>query len=138
VEEEVLPGGLDAGDVIMLPGTGHEALVKAVRLARADSGAHHPEPVGGITMQPGQDPVDVLSVARNRTDRNEPHLSAVGRRPGRRHHPRDEGRLYGVAERVDELLVLDHFAADAQRPRLSDIVLRSVGIVEHQGLIRQL
>ena len=53
MEEEVLPGGPDAGDVIMLPGTGHETLVKAVRLARADSGAHYPEPVGGITLQPG-------------------------------------------------------------------------------------
>jgi hypothetical protein len=40
--------------------------------------------------------------------------SAVGCLPGRRHHPRDEGRLYGVAERVEELLVLDH-----SRPTLS-------------------
>jgi hypothetical protein len=31
VEDEVLPGDLDAGDVIMLPDTGHELLVKAVR-----------------------------------------------------------------------------------------------------------
>jgi hypothetical protein len=34
VEERVLPGDLDAGDVIMLPGAGHELLVKAVRLGQ--------------------------------------------------------------------------------------------------------
>jgi len=34
VEERVLPGDLDTGDVIMLPGAGHELLVKAVRLGQ--------------------------------------------------------------------------------------------------------
>jgi hypothetical protein len=34
VEEEVLPGDLDVGDVIMLSGAGHELLVKAVRLGQ--------------------------------------------------------------------------------------------------------
>jgi hypothetical protein len=34
VEEEVLPGDLDAGDVIMLSGAGHELLVKAVRMGQ--------------------------------------------------------------------------------------------------------
>ena len=34
VEDEVLPGDLDAGDVIMLPDTGQELLVKAVRLGQ--------------------------------------------------------------------------------------------------------
>jgi hypothetical protein len=34
VEDEVLPGDLDAGDVLMLPGTGHKLLVKAVRLGQ--------------------------------------------------------------------------------------------------------
>jgi hypothetical protein len=34
VEEEVLPGDLDAGDVIILPGAGHKALVKAIRLGQ--------------------------------------------------------------------------------------------------------
>jgi hypothetical protein len=32
--EEILPGDLDAGDVIMLPGSGDELLVKAVRLGQ--------------------------------------------------------------------------------------------------------
>jgi hypothetical protein len=34
VEEEVLPGDLDAGDVIMLSGALHELLVKAVRMGQ--------------------------------------------------------------------------------------------------------
>jgi hypothetical protein len=34
VEDEVLPGDLDAGDVIMLSGTGQELLVKTVRLGQ--------------------------------------------------------------------------------------------------------
>jgi len=34
VEEEVLPGDLDAGDVIMLSGAWHELLVKAVRMGQ--------------------------------------------------------------------------------------------------------
>jgi len=32
VKDEILPGDLAAGDVITLPGTGDELLVKAVRL----------------------------------------------------------------------------------------------------------
>jgi hypothetical protein len=34
VEDEVLPGDLHAGDVIMLPDAGQELLVKAVRLGQ--------------------------------------------------------------------------------------------------------
>jgi hypothetical protein len=34
VEEEILPGDLDTGDVIMLTGDGDELLVKAVRLGQ--------------------------------------------------------------------------------------------------------
>ena len=34
MEEEVLPGDLDAGEVIMLSGARHELLVKAVRLGQ--------------------------------------------------------------------------------------------------------
>ena len=34
VDEEVLPGDLDAGDVIMLSGAGHESLVKAVHMGQ--------------------------------------------------------------------------------------------------------
>jgi hypothetical protein len=34
VKDEVLPGDLDPGDVIMLPGAGEELLVKAVRLGQ--------------------------------------------------------------------------------------------------------
>jgi hypothetical protein len=34
VTDEVLPGDLDPGDVIMLPGAGEELLVKAVRLGQ--------------------------------------------------------------------------------------------------------
>ena len=34
MEEEILPGDLDTGDVIMLAGGGDELLVKAVRLGQ--------------------------------------------------------------------------------------------------------
>jgi hypothetical protein len=34
VEEDVLPGDVDAGDVIILAGAGHEVLVKMVRLGQ--------------------------------------------------------------------------------------------------------
>jgi hypothetical protein len=34
VEEEILPGDLDAGDIIKLPGSADELLVKAVRLGQ--------------------------------------------------------------------------------------------------------
>jgi hypothetical protein len=34
VTDEVLPGDLDPGDVIILPGAGEELLVKAIRLGQ--------------------------------------------------------------------------------------------------------
>jgi hypothetical protein len=34
VDKEILPGDLDAGDVIMLPGSTDELLVKAIRLGQ--------------------------------------------------------------------------------------------------------
>jgi hypothetical protein len=34
VEEEVLPGDLAAGDVIILPSAGHKTLVKAIHLGQ--------------------------------------------------------------------------------------------------------
>lgn len=34
MEEEILPGDLDAGDIIKLPGSADELLVKAVRLGQ--------------------------------------------------------------------------------------------------------
>ncbi len=61
MEEEVLPGGLDAGDVIMLPGTGHETLVKAVCLARADSGTFDGAQAGRYPPLAGGDGPAVLS-----------------------------------------------------------------------------
>jgi hypothetical protein len=37
VDKEILPGDLDAGDLIMLPGCAGELLVKAIRLGQGGS-----------------------------------------------------------------------------------------------------